>query len=213
MYFVAKNGMPKFDISITCPTVIEPMQQASFKLLLNSKQFFKLVRLNFDSKDTPVEVGTNKDLYNKLPLSMGANKQFEWRFPLLSTDSEGYGEVLLTIVIENEQAEEESFSIPLWLSVFKKQIIKDNRLSDLQLELLKSLISYRKQNKHIFIANYKLFFQDFMNLVVKQDLIDRLAKKWKLPVEGLPVNNEIRYGVMNGDYTFYVHEQFEPFKS
>lgn len=96
-----------------------------------------------------------------------------------------------------------------WLSVFKKQEANKEELSSELRKRLIQVVNYRPRNGHIFLANYELFFNDFLNIEIPEGTSRFLSEEFGLPSEGFPVNDELRLEIIHGRFSFYGIEELE----
>ena len=174
---------------------------------------YKNVRLfqsSFEVENAPVKILTSEELLEHFPITLAANDSFDWEFLIQSSkNQEGFGIIHSKTKLKLEDGESQDIITDTWLSVFKEMLADKEGLSYELRKKLIEVINYRIRNGHIFLANYELFFNDFLNINIPESIARFLSEEFGLPSEGLPVDDEIRYEVIIGKYSFYGIEELE----
>ncbi len=198
------------EVVITSSTVIEPEEKALLHVHWTALQKCVIASVSFEVENTPVKILSSDELLEQLPLTLAANDSFEWEFPIQSTkDLEGFGIIHSKTLLKFEDGESKDLKTDTWQSVFNNELAARDGLSYELRKRLIDVVNYRPRNGHIFLANYELFFNDFLNIKIPESIARFLSEEFDLPSEGLPVDDEIRYEVINGNYTFYGIEELE----
>jgi hypothetical protein len=195
-----------FHYSFEGLTVIEPGQQLAFKLTIQPLKPFYLQAVHWqlpEALNSPVPfLDVNQDLTPSIPF------QKDILFTSL-TGKEGFGEIKFkfnyktggTNIIEQEEV--------IWISVFERKVAGDKQLDDDLRNRLVSVVNFRPQNGHIFLADYASFFDDFLNITVPPHVVKFLSEDFALPNEGLPLDHEQYIRIITGSLTFYGMERLE----
>lgn len=198
------------EVVITSSTVIEPQEKALLHVHWTALQECSIVSVSFELENAPVKILTGDELLEQFPKIMAAGDSFEWEFPIHSVkDQEGFGIIHSKTILKLEGSESLGLKTDTWLSVFKDELAAVDGLSYELRKKLIDVVNYRPRNGHIFLANYELFFNDFLNIKIPESIARFLSEEFDLPSEGLPVDDEIRYEVIHGNYTFYGIEELE----
>lgn len=192
------------EVMITSSTVIEPGEKALVHVHWTALQKCSIVSVSFEIENAPVKILTSDELLEHFPLALPANDTFEWEFPIQSTkDLEGFGIIHSTTELELVGSELQSLKTDTWLSGFKEVLADEEGLSFKLRKRLIDVVNYRPRNGHIFLANYELFFNDFLNINVPESVAKFLPEEFDFANQNLPVFDETRIKVIYGIISFY----------
>jgi hypothetical protein len=198
------------EVIITSSTVIEPEEKAYVHVHWTALQKCSIASVSFEIENAPIKILISDELLEHFPMTLAANDSFEWEFPIQSVkDQEGFGIIHSNTELKIESGDSQSLTTDTWLSVFKEMLADKEGLSYELRKRLIDVVNYRPRNGHIFLANYELFFNDFLNINVPESIAKFLSEEFELPNEGLPVDDEIRYEVIHGKFSFYGIEELE----
>jgi hypothetical protein len=192
------------EVVVTSLTVIEPGEKSSIVLRWTALKKCFLSSLIFTVKNAPVKINLDIFQMKSFPLTLEAGNSFEMAYPIMTnTDEEGFGIIYSETSFKTADDETMTLKTDTWISVFKYQMAENQGLSDPLRKRLINVVNYRTRNGHIFLADHVLFFRDFINTGIPEEIVKMLSSEFELPKEGLPLDEETRYKVIIGKSIFY----------
>lgn len=198
-------------ISCTCPTVIQPGEKFQVDLNITAMKTCRLSEINWDLAGIANRAVESEKERLELNTDLLEGKSIDQQVVFTtSVGQEGFGEIQLTIGFSATGSMERSFKWNIWASIFQQVAASDkNGLEDDLRKRLVEVVNCRTRNGHIFMADHVRFFSEFLNIELSATIAAILTEELLLKEEGLPVNEEVFYSIITGQYVFYGMEKLE----
>jgi hypothetical protein len=200
-----------FEISCSCPSVIQPGEELQVDLHIIALKSSKLNSIIWN-----LEGVTNKAIKNDKEnlmflLDVQEGESFDRKITFNTEfGKEGFGEIQMTLDFSIAGEATKTIDWKFWVSVFKKVTAENKKaLEDDLRKRLVDVVNARKRNGHIFMADHVRFFSEFLNIEVPDEIAKILNDELLLEEEGLPVNEELFYTIAIGQTQFYGLENLE----
>lgn len=124
---------------------------------------------------------------------------------------EGYGWIHLELPVRlTAENVETTVKWKHWLSVFKlEQAGAEPAISDSHRERLMGVVNADERNGHIFLADYLVFFREFLHLEIPPSLAELIVEGLGIPMEGLPLPEDEFLDIARGVKTFFGLDRLE----
>lgn len=200
-----------FQISCSCPSVIQPGEDLQVNLHMTALKTCKLNKIIWNLEGITNKAAKNDEEHLAINMDVQEGKSVD-RKVIFNTElgKEGFGEIQMTLHFSIAGEAENTFHWNFWASVFKK-VTADNKkaLDDDLRKRLVDVVNARTRNGHIFMADHVRFFSEFLNIDVPDEIAKILNDELLLEEEGLPVNEELFYSIAIGQTQFYGLEKLE----
>ena len=194
------------DLSIhtTAFTVMAPGSVLDLALDITVQNELQLVSIEW-SFPANLSIKTNP-LDGKLPLDIKPSAGWQGNYELSAqVGQQGFG--WIEFVLQYKKPDRDSvieLKGKIWISIFEfEKAPYPEPLADHLRDRLIAVTNAEPRNGHIFLADFALYFSDYLNVGIDPSAVPEIAAQVPFATDGLPVDSEIRGQIRRGGMLFY----------